>query len=47
MIQDISPAVFDGAFHDYTPEDSTPIFCFWKNTVLLSCRNALPTYGRS
>ena len=46
MIQDISPAVFDGAFHDYTPEDSTPIFCFWKNTVLLSCRNALPTYGQ-
>ena len=46
MIQDISPAVFDGAFHDYTPEDSTPIFCFWKNTVLLSCCNALPTYGQ-
>ena len=46
MIQDIAPAAFDGAFHDRTPEDGSPIFCFWKNTVLLGNDNTLPTYAQ-
>ena len=46
MIQDIAPAVFDGTFHNRTPEESSPIFCFWKNTVLLGTDNTLPTYAQ-
>lgn len=46
MIQDIAPAAFDGTFHDRTPEDGSPIFCFWKNTVLLGTDNTLPTYAQ-